>query len=369
MSIRTSGIVHRGAVLAAAVAAGLAASLLTAAPAGAAPFPGAGGYVWGYQPTAASYVIPESAGSTFYGANDGDGPTTVTRSGTGRYSIRWGGLGTAAPAGGGVAHASAYGSTSDLCAVVSWGRGTDVVVSVACYDRSGAPKDTYFTANWTAVAGELTDGHYSYLWADQPATASYPPASHYRYDARGVAPWVFRDGVGDYRAYLPSTYTYPEQVTTFYQTTAYGAAAVSCKVTGYLGGGVVRVRCRDTAGALVDTRFSLTFTPANLLMRIAPTSLSHVTLTGTTPDFAWNNDSNLIHLRTVTRLGTGSYRIFYPQIASPYGHAVARATGTTDSRCQVSSWSFSGDDENIHVRCVNSAGTVVDSPFTIAFTW
>jgi hypothetical protein len=140
MNLRTPGIVHRVVVLATGVAVGLASVLPAPAPAAAAPFPGAGGYVWGYQPTVTSYVIPESAGSTFYGANDGAGATTVTRSSTGRYSIRWGGLGTAAPAGGGVAHASAYGSTSDLCAVVSWGRGTDVVVSVACYDRTGAPR-------------------------------------------------------------------------------------------------------------------------------------------------------------------------------------------------------------------------------------
>src|SRR5690606_11926717 len=150
-----------------------------------------------------------------------------------------------------------------------------------CFTSTGAPVDTYFTANYVAAEGVDPLKYYSYLWANQPTTASYAPSSYYRYDSRGIAPWVFRDGVGNYRAYLPSTYTYPDQMTTFYQTTAYGTAPVSCKVAGYLGGGIVRVHCRNVAGALVDSRFSLTFTPQNLLQRIAPSNMSHISATST----------------------------------------------------------------------------------------
>ena len=363
-------IVQRFLAIATALGAGLAACVAVATPVQAGVGNDVGGHVWGWNPTAASYTI--SPPYDAYAANDGGGDIVITRSGTGRYLVRWAGLGAAAPPGGGIAHASAYGTNSHLCTVPAWWHaGSDVYVQVYCFNSVGAPADTYFTANYVAAEGVDPLKYYSYVWADRPTTASYAPSATYRYDARGITPWVYRDGVGNYRVYLPSTQTYPDQVTTFYQTTAYGTAPVSCKVVGYLGGGMVRVHCRNVTGAMVDARFSLTFTTQNLLLRIAPTSMSHVVASATRASITWSNDSSVAHLHAVTRLGVGVYRIYFPQIMSPYGHAVARATGGTDSRCHVTSWyPFGITDEIINVRCVSaSTGAAVDSPFVVAFTW
>ena len=91
------------------------------------------GYVWGSQPAVASY--PSATGYEYNSAGGAvqvnDPRSAPIRSG----SSAW-------PAPGGVAHVSAYG-TSSICVVSSWGPSAgDEVVNVRCYTPAGVAADS-----------------------------------------------------------------------------------------------------------------------------------------------------------------------------------------------------------------------------------
>lgn len=65
---------------------------------------------------------------------------------------------------------------------------------------------------------------------------------------------------------------------------------------------------------------------------------------------------------TVTRLGTGSYRVTFPNLSVSGGTVHVTAYGG-NHHCKVSSW---GGGE-VYVRCFNTAGALVNGQFTVLF--
>lgn len=98
------------------------------------------GYVWAHNPTSASYTP-----TPVYSYNSAGGAITITRSNTGRYAVRFAGLGGQSTAGGNV-QVTAYGFGSEYCKVQSWGSGgDDFVANVNCFAAGGNPADTLYT--------------------------------------------------------------------------------------------------------------------------------------------------------------------------------------------------------------------------------
>lgn len=98
------------------------------------------GYVWANDPAAASYTP-----SATYSYNSAGGAMTITRSGTGRYSVRFAGLGGGSSSGGNV-QVTSYGFGSESCKVQSWGSGgSDFVANVGCFTANGSPGDSRYT--------------------------------------------------------------------------------------------------------------------------------------------------------------------------------------------------------------------------------
>jgi hypothetical protein len=93
------------------------------------------GYAWANSPTSASYTP-----SAFYRFNSGGGGVTITRSGTGKYTVSFSGLGADLLDGGDV-QVTAYGSGNAQCKVESWGSQS---VNVRCFASSGALVDSYY---------------------------------------------------------------------------------------------------------------------------------------------------------------------------------------------------------------------------------
>ncbi|MFV2011603.1 MULTISPECIES: hypothetical protein [unclassified Micromonospora] len=373
-----SGLLRRISAVFGAAAVGAAATVAAAGPAAADVTPAVTSYVWASSPSAASYTVPTwtSGGHTYYSyaKNPGGGPITVTRSGAGIYQVRFGGLGPLVTGGGGVVHAEAYGAAVRFCTVGSWyPSGADLLVNVYCFGASGARQDAYFVANFVEATGStLTADGVSYLWSNNPTSPQYTPSSWYRFDAGAGTSWVARDAPGSYAVKLPASAAQTQD--TFYQITAYTSAAVKCKVVSYLADGIARVRCRDASGAFVDSRFTITWTVHNLLQQIAPTALAMVDDAypsgGSAPAITWTNDSSVSGDYAVTRTGTGRYEMHFPQIIDYSGHAVAYATGYQDAHCHVQSWYPVGTtDMTVGVTCVNSAGSPVNTPFMVGFTW
>ncbi|QZZ20976.1 FAD-binding protein [Leptothermofonsia sichuanensis E412] len=98
-----------------------------------------GGYVWADQPTETDYVP-----ATNYQRNtNSNTPNRIKRLSTGAYQVHFPNLSLAHS----TAQVTAYGSGSEYCTVQYWGSdgSNGAIVSVQCFDRSGALVDTRFT--------------------------------------------------------------------------------------------------------------------------------------------------------------------------------------------------------------------------------
>jgi len=209
-------------------------------------------YVFGNQPTAASYAPPVN-----YSFNSTGATNTITRSTTvpGVYTVNAPGLGAA----GGHVQVTAYGTGGEWCTAWNWGAaGTDLHIQVRCYSASGAPADSRFTMSYVKGGNILgrsvccnSDGHpTSYLFANLPSTASYEPAAAYRY-LSGTS-LVTRLGTGRYRVNYGWAAA-PGAV----NVTAVGGGTARCKVESYATSESAIVLCTTPGGAPVDATYLL----------------------------------------------------------------------------------------------------------------
>jgi len=142
-------------------------------------------YVWAN--LAASTVGTPYTPSLDYQYNSSGAVNTVTRTGTGTYTVRFPYLGPY-----GTALVSAYGTTDDRCKIGNWigvpgaPSFTDTVLTVRCYTRLGAPVNSVFTASYTYPG--TSAGRAAYLWNDQPSSAigtPITPSLTYQYNSTG----------------------------------------------------------------------------------------------------------------------------------------------------------------------------------------
>jgi hypothetical protein len=317
-------------------------SLVAATPAYADPplaplaFP-IDGYVWASQPANPSYLA-----TTGYEHNSSGGGIRVTRSATGVYQARFYGMAGA----GGVAHVGAYGN-NDICTVSSWGQsGADEVVNVRCFTPAGAAADSRFIAHVT----NRTDGAArGYLWSNDstPPVGGYVPSTQYSFDSTGQGITIFGEGTGSYAVDLnafgqdaPDTWT-----TGSLRVTAYGTAAVTCQVFDpdlFGDPEVLRVRCYDTTGSLVNSRFALSYTRGVVPLSATTDNYAIVPVvagsTGPAP--------------TVTAIDDdGDYQIEFPGAGTPNGHAYAFGMAAPPQYCNIHSWTISAGAQRLRVRC------------------
>lgn len=97
---------------------------------------GMAAYTYANQPGTASYTpLPQL---TF-----ARGETQITRSGTGAYGVRFGGLGGSR---GGTVQVTAVGAGNAWCKVLNWGAGADAFsANVRCFGGGGQPQDSMFS--------------------------------------------------------------------------------------------------------------------------------------------------------------------------------------------------------------------------------
>jgi hypothetical protein len=323
------------------------ASLVAAAPARAdlpiAPpaFP-IDGYVWASQPANPNYVA-----ATGYEYNSAGGSITITRSGAGVYQVRFSGMAGA----GGVAHASAYGSSS-ICTVASWVQsGGDELVNVRCFTAAGVPADTRFIASVTNRNDGAARG---YLWNSDstPPAGGYVPLAQYAFDSTGEQIMVFPDGVGGYAVELNA---FGQDIGGAWMSgalrvTAYGTAAVTCQALDpalFADPEVLRVHCYDTSGNAVNSRFALSYTR------------------GVVPDSATVSNYAMVPAivgssgpapSVVAIDSDGDYQVTFPGAGMAGGHAFAMIMGTPPMFCNIHSWIVSLGDLRLRVRCYQPGG-------------
>lgn len=345
---------------------GLMAGVIVVAPAGAQAVTSADGYVWADRASDPSYTVTNG-----YWYNSAGGAIQIERPSAGVYAVRFVGMAVS----GGIAHARPYGSgNTAICTVANWRpSGADEVVNIRCFDASGVPADTRFTANFTNRPSAV--GTYAYLWANQASPAfdvPYTPSATYSYDSTGVAPQVWRQSVGVYMMVIGAVSAhYPlTDDDGVYQITAYGKNAVRCEVHGENDETPppIGVFCKDANGVPADTRFSVTYAHSVSIqgsgVAAANANWRHF---ADDPVGSWTIEGywNTGGAPTLTRLAAGQYRVTFPGFLVVGGHAYAGSRGDPSSYCHVAWWSWT----TVDVHCFhNVTDTAVDSDFNVAMT-
>lgn len=323
------------------------------------------GYVWGNQPSTDSYVADSG-----YEFNSTGGPVEVTRWAAGRYRVRFAGMGSS----GGVAHVQAYGSTSNICTVASWGHGIDVSVNVRCFDTDGDPADTRFVAHFTNRT--VPSDTFAYFWAhDATAAGPYQPYPDYAYDSTGMPTSIERTGPGTYRVYLNAlSELYPDAHNDGQlQVTAYNSTAVHCgiRVIGDENPTPLGVRCINSGGNPVDSRFVVSYshgvshlgfggTFGNAYIRNHWASAPYVS--------GWWNSGGI---PTVSHPAVGRYQVRFPGLGTGGGHALVNTQELSANHCHIGSWhrDWTTGEQVLNVYCyAGSTGLPADEDFGVSFT-
>jgi len=323
------------------------------------------GYVWAYQPATASYLA-----NSGYELSSTGGAIEVIRSGPGDYRVRFAGLAAA----GGVAHAHAYGpGNTGFCNLVGWAAsGSDEHLRVRCYAAAGTPADMRFVASFTNR--RPTADSYGYLWANDPLAADpYEPPAGFTHDSTGGVITSQRYAQGHYLVFMDAvTEIYPvEHNDGHFHVTAQNQAAVRCEIYGPQDETPppISVVCFDAAGEPADSRFTFTYARGVDLLGRSTVPLASA-LVRPYPDEPWLEGWwNAGGAPAVTYLGVGSYRVSFPGLATPFGHAVANVHGSQHHYCNVVSWYPSGGAQLVRVDCFETDTQVLDhTQFSVAFT-
>jgi hypothetical protein len=101
-----------------------------------------------------------------------------------------------------------------------------------------------------------------YVWADDPASASYTPPAEWAFNSSGGAVTIIRDSTGVYTVTFAGLGSNGDPGGNV-QVTKYGAAAGVCHVGGWSSSGadvVVSVYCYDMSGVAADYEYDVLFT-------------------------------------------------------------------------------------------------------------
>jgi len=314
-------------------------------------------FAWANQPSTASYTP-----SVLYSYNFLKGPITITRSSAGVYSVQFASFDLLGV--GGNVQVTSYGSftgAGEYCKVQSWGTNS---VNVRCFDATGAAADSYFTVLYLKTPSPSHPTAVAYAWANDPASASYTPATTYSYNPSGGAITAARSGTGVYSM----TWTgfgaegtgggHP-------QVTAYNAINTRCQIQSW-GSEAVSVLCFDHAGNPADSPYSIMFLRPDAVddgLAFAwadqPAAASYTPAAG----YSFNSGDGAI---TAQRSGTGTYSMTFAGFdlrGLQGGHVQVNGYGSSDDRCWVADWTST----TVSINCRDSAGNPVDTYYDVLF--
>ncbi|UUY05407.1 S8 family serine peptidase [Svornostia abyssi] len=308
------------------------------------------------------YVAANNSASSSYTpgtqANSMGATNTVTRSGTGTYTVSMPKLGSAFR---GNAHVETYLGSANRCKVATLGAsGTTTRIGVRCTTPAGTLTDAPFVARFevnetkrTATAG--------YLTSLDTTSPTHTPELTFQANSTGATNTVTRNGVGRYTATLPGF-----TAAGIPHVTAVGSDTNMCQVSTWATTSVA-VLCFTRSGALADTAFSLTTNGQSVFTTGRGASMYANNATATTaytPSSSWNSTGAV---NTSQKTATGTYEVSMPGIematSLPTVTAVNNSTSTAVA-CRPYFWGTG----SIEVRCTNAAGTPVDSRFTVSYS-
>jgi hypothetical protein len=333
------------------------------------------------QDVAWAWVFPPGAGATFtpsanYQYTPSGALITVDRDPAqqNRFFVNMPGL---APSSG-VVQAAAYGG-NHTAVVNSWGNtGTTVTATVELFTPTGAPaNDAAFTIHYRREGPN--DAREAYLWANDPSSASYTPSTFYSWNGDRPDPTITRTATGVYQVTLPGLASAGPEFG-HVQVTPYATSLLRAKVSSWGTSSdavAVTVRCFDGAGTPTDGRFVLSYNERAAPIGARYGSGAHVwandaTTASYTPSAPYTDSNGTFGpagTETITRLGTGSYRVQLPNVvALDSSIAQVSAYGSTSHHASIDSWFTNGAGGTVvYVRTWTAAGAPVDSLFTLLY--
>ncbi|MGQ0704110.1 MAG: Ig-like domain-containing protein [Gemmatimonadales bacterium] len=230
-------------------------------------------------------------------------------------------------------------------------------------------------ASITAAAGgqEATvtivvrdDTRFGYAWANDAASATYPPNAAYAFNSSGGGITITRSAAGTYAvrfAGLGRATGQRENV----QVTSYIEPAF-CGTAGWQNDGtdlVVNVRCFAAGGAALDSRYTVLVVGARALPgRLGFAHADQPNNPSYRPASVHNSAAGAV---TITRDNVGSYTATFSSLNRGTGSGpelvMVTQVGTASHRCVVLSWDFDGFTANI--ACTDQAGTATDAQFSL----
>ncbi|MEM0961971.1 MAG: T9SS type A sorting domain-containing protein [Bacteroidota bacterium] len=332
-------------------------------------------YVWGDQPTAASYA-PAAA----YSYNASGGTNTVVRTDVGRYTLTLGGIPDIRNGNRGNVQVSAYGSNA-VCMTGGFG-GAPFIIRVICRAPvTDAFVDSQYTVLFTRSGG--TSPLTAYAFANRPESESpYAPNAVASHNAGGGS--ILAGQVSSaFRITFPG-FAPPSAIDvsgivllTGGGTTATGGSA-RCGLIAYStrtdGTLVVDNQCNGVDGAPLIARHSVLFLKGETADGGPAFGYTHAndrTAASYTPpaNRTFSQNGGAV---TAERVSQGRYRVTFAGLggSGTFGGSVqVTPFAQIGGYCTVNGWVTNGPDAVVRIHCWDTTGQPFDLEYTVLFTW
>ncbi|MEU0093504.1 hypothetical protein [Kribbella sp. NPDC006257] len=292
--------------------------------------------------------------------------TTVTPLGIGRYQVKFPGQG--AP--NGVVHVTAVNNTPHWCQAETWGQsGADEIAIIRCYRVGGALDVSSFSAFFVRASGGPSSGPYGYV--DSAATGALIS----QFNSTGAANTSTPGGVGQWLVRFPGLVTGGPLDGSLQATAVNPQQGARCKVGSWAstgGGQDVKVLCFNAAGALLNTRFTLTYQyKVSLYGAAIPPKYFGYFLNQPPAGPPTTNFNSVLGLsaNTILAAGTGLSMVTFPKIGFTQNTVQVTAYGANPNFCGLNTFwtNTTGPDLIVRdVNCFTNSGAAVNTGFTVS---
>jgi hypothetical protein len=207
-----------------------------------------------------------------------------------------------------------------------------------------------------------------WVYADQPASASYTPSTLYSFNSSGGTVGITRGSTGSYQVTFSGLNS---NLVSNVLVSGYSTSG-TCKVAGWNNSTAsISVLCFDAAGAPADSLFTLVYQARSGGFGSASKGLAFLWAdqegaASYTPSTLYQYNSTG-GTNTMTRNGLGSYEAVLPGLTSLGGTVQATAYGTDAARCKTSGWAPDFDGQHVFILCFNASGAPSDQRFTLVY--
>jgi hypothetical protein len=293
--------------------------------------------------------------------------TTVVPLGVGRYQVKFPGQATA----GGIAHVTAVSNVPRWCQLEAWfPSGVDELVNVRCYRVGGVLDNSGFSLIFTRSSGLGGAGPYGYT--DVNAAGGLITGFNNSGAANLSAPI---GPAGQYQVRFPGLGSGGPRDGSLQATAVNAAAGAHCNIVNWVSSPPsqdVRVHCFNSAGAGLNTRFTLSYQQKTSLYGAGyPPKYFGYTWWAPGVGPATTNFNSVLGLgaNTTVASGLGLWMTTFPRIGFLPDNVQVTAYGTAPNFCGLTNPWFHNANPDIIVRntfCVTVTGAPVTNGFLIS---